>query len=57
MISTSPRRAKNLRTAASTLKDHAMADLPMYDYPGDFIEASDGNAYSVVRLGGIAGPA
>jgi len=41
---------KNLRTLASTPKDHAMADLPMYDYPGDYTEASDGNAYSAVRL-------
>ncbi|MBK8750336.1 MAG: type VI secretion system tip protein VgrG [Candidatus Competibacteraceae bacterium] len=45
---TAPR--KNLRTVASTPKDHAMADLPMYDYPGDYSEASDGNAYSAVRL-------
>ncbi len=45
---TAPR--KNLRTAASTPKDHAMADFEMYDYPGDYSEASDGNAYSTVRL-------
>jgi type VI secretion system secreted protein VgrG len=45
---TAPR--KNLRTVASTPKDHAMADLPMYDYPGEYSEASDGNAYSAVRL-------
>ncbi len=41
---------KNLRTLASTPKNHAMADFEMYDYPGDYSEASDGNSYSAVRL-------
>lgn len=45
---TAPR--KNLRAAASAPKSHAMADFEMYDYPGDYSEASDGNAYSTVRL-------
>lgn len=41
---------KNLRAVASTPKEHAMADFVMYDYPGEYSEASDGSAYSTVRL-------
>ncbi|NJM12159.1 MAG: type VI secretion system tip protein VgrG [Synechococcaceae cyanobacterium SM1_2_3] len=41
---------KNLRTLASTPKEHAMADFVMYDYPGEYTEASEGNSYSAVRL-------
>ncbi|ESQ14734.1 MAG TPA: type VI secretion system tip protein VgrG [Chromatiaceae bacterium] len=45
---TAPR--KNLLTKRSSPKTHEHAELEVYDYPGEYIETSDGEAYARVRL-------
>ena len=41
---------KNLRALLKQPKKHAQADFEMYDYPGEYVEPGDGNAYSKIRL-------
>ncbi|MCP5158331.1 MAG: type VI secretion system tip protein VgrG [Gammaproteobacteria bacterium] len=41
---------KNLRKVLSTPKSHAMAKFEVYDYPGEYFEASDGDNYTKIRL-------
>ena len=41
---------KSLRALLKQPKSHEKADFEMYDYPGEYIEASDGSNYSKIRL-------
>ena len=41
---------KSLKAVLSQPKTHDMADFEMYDYPGEYIETSDGENYSKIRL-------
>ena len=41
---------KDLKAVLKQPKGHPMADFEMYDYPGEYIEKSDGNSYSKIRL-------
>lgn len=40
----------NLQSKISAPRDHASGDLEYYDYPGEYVEASDGESYSKARL-------
>ncbi|WP_290650823.1 type VI secretion system Vgr family protein [Aquisalimonas sp.] len=42
--------SKSLRSVSSQVREHTMADLEYYDYPGHYQELSDGEAYSRVRV-------
>ena len=41
---------KDLKAVLKQPKSHEMADFEMYDYPGEYIEPSDGTNYSKIRL-------
>ena len=41
---------KDLLAQSNKKRDHAKADLEIYDYPGEYKEFSDGDQYSRVRL-------
>ncbi len=41
---------KNLLVRRSNPKGHDLADLEVYDYPGEYAETADGEAYARVRL-------
>lgn len=44
-------KPKTLLESASNLpRDHAMAEFEVYDYPGEFPESADGDAYASVRM-------
>ncbi len=41
---------KDLLAESNKQRDHAKADLEIYDYPGEYKEFSDGDQYSRIRL-------
>jgi type VI secretion system secreted protein VgrG len=41
---------KELRKVRSMPKNHVMANFEVYDYPGDYTEATDGDNYVKIRL-------
>jgi len=41
---------KGLRTASQIARDHAASDYEIYDYPGEYVEFSDGEAYARARI-------
>ncbi len=41
---------KSLRAVSSMPKDHARSNFEIYDYPGEYTEPDDGNAYARIRL-------
>jgi len=41
---------KDLLAQSNKKRDHAKADLEIYDYPGEYKEFSDGDQYSRIRL-------
>jgi type VI secretion system secreted protein VgrG len=41
---------KNLEVRSSNPCDHALSDREIYDYPGEYLEAKDGETYSRIRL-------
>ena len=45
---TAPR--KNLRSMLNKPKNHALASMEIYDYPGEYIDPGDGSNYSKIRL-------
>jgi type VI secretion system secreted protein VgrG len=45
---TAPR--KNLRSVLNKPKNHALANMEIYDYPGEYTDPGDGSSYSKIRL-------
>ncbi|HHN77115.1 MAG TPA: type VI secretion system tip protein VgrG [Phycisphaerales bacterium] len=45
---TNPKKA--LETRSSADRSHGLASFEMFDYPGEYVEASEGNRYASVRL-------
>ncbi len=41
---------KALKTRSSTDRSHDLADFEMFDYPGEYVEAGEGDRYTSVRL-------
>lgn len=41
---------KDLNTRAKVAREHAGADYPMYDYPGEYAEYADGEKYARTRI-------
>jgi type VI secretion system secreted protein VgrG len=41
---------KNLRCLLNQLKGHALAGFEVYDYPGEYVESTDGDQYAKLRL-------
>jgi type VI secretion system secreted protein VgrG len=41
---------KDLRARANVQREHAHADFEIYDYPGDYVESADGDAYARKRI-------
>ncbi len=40
----------NLRTQSSMPRRHALAELEVYDYPGDYTQSGDGETYARLRI-------
>lgn len=41
---------KRLRSQTDIVREHARAEFEIYDYPGEYKEKGDGDAYSTVRI-------
>ena len=41
--------AKELRTGAAIIRDHAGSGFEMFDYPNDYVEPADGEKYAMMR--------
>jgi type VI secretion system secreted protein VgrG len=41
---------KDLRTNSNISREHAAAEFEIYDYPGDYLEHSDGESYAKIRI-------
>ncbi len=41
---------KNLRSTASIPRPHVLSDFEIYDYPGEYVDSGEGNAYAKLRI-------